>query len=279
MSSERDQQLMEARELDKMSTAMVRFGINVVKKNPIKVSAYILGILLCLFFTGWKVTETQFESFQQKLDTLDNESLNKAAYDLERSYNNYYRSKGWFSCDPICQENKLVFEESEKLYNSLKQAEDAKLSEAKSVMGLFSEYGVEETRNMFWGKFAQGKGFAQRQTKFDALFLGISAMGRDESIVSYILRVVLNMLFNFTIGVIGAVVAFIFSLIHLVRTYQAPFLVGVAFFALASISAAAFALTWILGLYVATAGTVYVGAKLISSNLRIEGGRQRHRVQ
>ena len=40
----------------------------------------------------------------------------------------------------------------------------------------------------FWTRFSQGKGFAQRQTKWDALFMGISAMGRDESFVNYLLR-------------------------------------------------------------------------------------------
>ena len=37
MSSERDRQILRAREIDKMSTVMITFGVNVVKKNPIKV--------------------------------------------------------------------------------------------------------------------------------------------------------------------------------------------------------------------------------------------------
>jgi hypothetical protein len=37
MSSERDRQILRAREIDKMSTVMITLGVNVVKKNPIKV--------------------------------------------------------------------------------------------------------------------------------------------------------------------------------------------------------------------------------------------------
>ena len=39
MSSDRDRQVLHAREMDKMSTVMVKAGVEVVKKNPIKVSS------------------------------------------------------------------------------------------------------------------------------------------------------------------------------------------------------------------------------------------------
>ena len=45
-----------------------------------------------------------------------------------------------------------------------------------------------------------GKNFATRQTKWDALFMGIQAMGRDEHLISYLFRLLLTMAFNFTFG-------------------------------------------------------------------------------
>ena len=89
--------------------------------------------------------------------------------------------------------------------------------------------------------------------------MGIGAMGRDESLVSYILRLCMSMLFNFTLGVCGAVIAFVFGLVWLVQSYQSNFLVALLFFLIATIAAISFALTWLIGLYVASAGTVYVG--------------------
>jgi hypothetical protein len=77
--------------------------------------------------------------------------------------------------------------------------------------------------------------------------MGISAMGRDENLLSYLLRVLLNMMFNFTIGVFGAVVAFVFNLYGLVQTYRAGIVAGLVFFSMASLGAIAFAMTWIIG--------------------------------
>eukprot|EP01036_Dinobryon_divergens_P029639 gene29639-38763_t len=217
MSSERDRQILRAREIDKMSTVMITFGVNVVKKNPIKVGAYVVGLLLCLFFN-------------------------------------------------VCSMNKEEMEEAKKFYTVLQVQEQQSTATAKSKLGV----GVGETRDLFWRRFSQGKGFAARQTKWDALFLGISAMGRDEGLI-------LNMLFNFTIGLIGAVVTFIFSLVGVIRSYQASIFLGLSFFALASLAAVAFVLSWLIGLYFATAGVVYVSAVVMSNNLRIGAGDEQGR--
>ena len=148
----------------------------------------------------------------------------------------------------------------------------AAVKQAKGKLGLFSSFGVEEARDLFWTRFAQGRSFAARQSKWDALFLGISAMGRDEQFLSYALRVLFQVLFNFTVGMMGAVLSFIWSLYGLVMTYQASLLTALSFFFLASLAALSFGITWLIGMYLTAAGAVYVGAKLIASNLRLEGG-------
>ena len=89
-----------------------------------------------------------------------------------------------------------------------------------------------------------GKSFAQRQTTWDAIFFGISAMGRDEKLASYLLRLVMSFLFNFTIGIFGAVVVFIVNLYSLIRSFHANIAYGMVFFILASIAAISFAMTW-----------------------------------
>ena len=149
----------------------------------------------------------------------------------------------------------------------------------KAKLGIFSTFGVTETRQVFNERFARGKKFAQRQSWWDAIFLGIGAMGRDEGLIEYLFRLLINMLFNFTIGMIGAVTSFIYSLIGIIQGYNTSFAVALPFFLLGSLAAVSFAMSWLVGLYLAAAGTVYVSATLIDPNLRIEGGRGRGRQE
>lgn len=244
MSSSRDEQLATAREIDRASTVLINAGVRVVKNNKLKVGGYVLGLLLCLFFSGWKVTDTQRAEYYHELEKVDHTALYETSNLLNDAYNGYHRSKGWFSCDAVCQSYKNDMQNFQRQYDMLKKDEAAKIATAKSKLGIFSEYGVEETRNLFWERFGQGKGFAQRQTKWDALFMGMSAMGRDEKLVSYLLRLVMSFLFNFTIGVVGAVVVFICNLYSLIQTFQASFLTGLVFFSFATLAAVSFAMTW-----------------------------------
>lgn len=115
--------------------------------------------------------------------------------------NKYYNSKGWFgSCDTTCKKNKDEFEKVLKEYNILKGDEYKQTAEAKNMLGIFSSYGVSETKELFWQKFTAGKNYAVRSSKWDLIFMGISSMGRDENMISYAFRFMLQVLMNFTIG-------------------------------------------------------------------------------
>ena len=72
---------------------------------------------------------------------------------------------------------------------------------------------------------------------------------------------------------IGTVISFIFSLYSLIITYQANILSALIFFSMASLAALSFAATWLILIYLFAAGTVYVGAKVISTNLRLQAGQ------
>jgi len=271
-SSGRDRQLQTARDFDRASTVLITVGVDTVKRNPIKTSLYLIGLIVCLFFNGYSVTTAQREVFYQDITTIDNQRLDDLHLQVQQANSYYYQAKGWFSCDPKCQQYYQELQEVKTLYQQAKQEEDQKLYAAKSKLGIFSEYGIAETREYFWEKFAQGKGFATRQTKWDALFIGISAMGRDEHFMNYIMRLALSMLFNFTLGMFGAVVAFIFGLSYILQSFQVGFFTGTTFFILASLAAISFALSWLIGLYMVTAGAAYVGLKLVASNMRLENG-------
>lgn len=76
------------------------------------------------------------------------------------------RSKGWWTCDATCQEHKHEYNIALKEYNYQKIEEAKIIASAKSSVGIFSNYGVDETRLLFWTRFGQGKKFAQKQTKW-----------------------------------------------------------------------------------------------------------------
>lgn len=254
-----------------MSTALLRVGKEAVRRNPIKVSLYLLGVLVCLFFSGFAVSETQRGEYYAQLARVDAHRLAELRDGLDTSAELYRRHRGWFSCDARCQIFKEDFEAARDAYESARREEDAKLRHAKSKLGLFSEYGVDETRALFWERFAQGKNFAKRQTTWDLLFYGIGAMARDESFLEYALRVLLGLLFNFTLGMFGAVVAFVAGLYTVIQSYDASFVVGFVFFLSASLAAISFALSWLVGLYALAATGTFVALKVVASNLRIEG--------
>ena len=77
---------------------------------------------------------------------------------------------------------------------------------------------------------------------------------------------------------IGTLIGFFWTLVSVISSYQASIYSGLIFFFFAGLAALSFAFTWILGMYLATAGVIFVGAKMVASNLRInDGGGYNHR--
>jgi len=99
----------------------------------------------------------------------------------------YDASRGWFSCDRTCAAHKAKYEIAQGKWDALKATEAAITKQAKSEVGIFSEYGVQETRDVFWSTFAGGKDFAKRQSMWDLLFAGLR-MRKDEDMAAAALR-------------------------------------------------------------------------------------------
>ena len=94
----------------------------------------------------------------------------------------------------MCQRNKRRMEESQKILDSIRKEGYNHISDAESVAGLFSEVGVGEVRDSFWEYFASGKQFAKWQTMWDAMFIGMRSMSRDENMMEYLFKVLLQVL-------------------------------------------------------------------------------------
>lgn len=134
-SSSREEQVAAAREFDRISTVLVDLGVKVVKKNPIKMTSYIVGLLLCLFFSGWQVTDSQRQEYHQELQKLDRQAIHDSKVALRHSSELYYSSKGWFTCDSICQQYRDEYNLFQRQFNALKAEETRQISVAKSKLG------------------------------------------------------------------------------------------------------------------------------------------------
>merc|ERR1712124_221608 len=155
------------------------------------------------------------------------------------------------------------------------------MSDAKSVAGLFSEVGVSEVQDSFWAYFSSGKNFAKRQTMWDAMFMGIRTIGRgrDESMIEYGLKLLMQLLLNFSLGLIMALVMFVIGLWSIVRSYQPNPIVAVIFFVSATCAAFSFVATYLCAIYGAAAGGVYGVLKLAEGNLQLQQGRRQQYMQ
>lgn len=114
---------------------------------------------------------------------------------------------------------------------------------------------------------------SRTQSMFDFMFMGFRRMGRDESFVEFALKMLIQVLINFSMGLIMAFFIFVFGLWSIVKSYQPNPITAVIYFVSAACAAFAFVSTYLLVLYGAAAGSVYGAAKLAESQRRLEGGR------
>lgn len=240
-------------------------------------TGYLYGLstlcFLLLLGSGFQLTLDQQRQYDNIMSTIDVQAEYNAASEYHHAYNNYYHSKGWISCDAHCQHYKNIMNKKKLQWEEIKAEGNARMSDAKNVAGLFSEVGVGEVTDSFWEYFASGKRFAKRQSMWDAMFMGMRSMSRDESMVEYMLKMLMQVLINFSMGLIMALVIFIFGLWNIIQTYQPNPLTGLFFFVTATCAAFAFVSTYLMALFGAAAGGVYGMVKIAESNMRLEDGR------
>eukprot|EP00285_Hemiselmis_virescens_P012640 CAMPEP_0173393538 /NCGR_PEP_ID=MMETSP1356-20130122/22171_1 /TAXON_ID=77927 ORGANISM="Hemiselmis virescens, Strain PCC157" /NCGR_SAMPLE_ID=MMETSP1356 /ASSEMBLY_ACC=CAM_ASM_000847 /LENGTH=267 /DNA_ID=CAMNT_0014351577 /DNA_START=21 /DNA_END=820 /DNA_ORIENTATION=- len=234
-------------ELPPLTTAVYRGGAYVAKKFPITTFLYLLGMLLMLFASGITVSESAHEEYAELLESSQAETsaLEAAEQRHALASRDYHQSRGFlgFGCDQRCQQYKAKADKYDRELKVARDAQYAALSEAKSKVGVFSMYAVQEARDLFWRTFAAGKGFAKRSSMWDLLFMGIGSMGRDEGMMSFVLRFAFQVLINFTMGLVGALVAFVWYLWGLVKSYQPDPVTAVVAFFLFTVAAASMVFT------------------------------------
>merc|ERR1712048_1548712 len=106
--------------------------------------------------------------------------------------------------------------------------------------------------------------------------MGIRSMSRDENMAEYIFKVLIQVLLNFSMGLIMALLFFIFGLWSIIKSYQPDPFTALVFFVSAACAGFAFVSSYLLVIYGAAAGGVYGVAKIAEGNMRIDQGGQRN---
>jgi ABC-type multidrug transport system fused ATPase/permease subunit len=239
--------------------------------------AYIIGLLfLVLVGKGTQLSFSQQREYNRLMNTIDLQAEYNASNEYWKARNAYHATKGWFSCDGLCQRNKARMDEAERFLFEVRREGEARMSDAKAVAGLWSEIGIGEVRDSFWQYFNAGKQFAKRQSMWDAMFIGIRQIsrGRDESWIEYAVKLLMQVLINFSIGLLMALAMFVFGLWSIVRSYQPNPFVAVFFFVAASCAAFSFVATYLMAIFGSAAGGIYGVVKLAETSARAQLAEQ-----
>jgi len=253
-----------------------------VKRRPVTISTWIFGLLVAALGTGFTVSDDKVENYGiilQQAKDFESKEFSKALRELQDRERRYYNLKGWFSCDDKCTKayDRYIMAKSE--HDRVLKRRNNILTEARKEVGIWSTFGVKDVRDSFWAAWQSGKDFASRCTMYDALFVMIG--GREETAVTMIMKLVMQYIFNLTLGLCGAVFFFLTSVYGLVVDYGEPMFSGIAFFLLvvvASISTLGAYLGAIYGTVVT--GGIYAFKKAQEAALENErNGGPRARVQ
>ncbi|KAJ1462102.1 hypothetical protein M885DRAFT_476182 [Pelagophyceae sp. CCMP2097] len=248
----------------------------VAKAHPRVCGTWMLGLALVVFATGFRISASSAAAYEAGMARADlSEPISKAAQRLARLRQQEYASSGWFACDAQCQHYRNAATHAQRELEHLRHDEVAAASDVKANVGVFSEYGVAEARDTFWATFAGGKDFAKRQSMWDLLFRGLSySSSRDENAAAVVLRWLIQLLFNFTLGLCGALVVFWYKLWGLVSSYQPNPIAALCFAAAAGLAATSMVATYLFAMYFCAASGVAAVGAAAQAQARIEAQRR-----
>ena len=133
---------MQLRQIEEASTTLVRFGRDVVRKNPRKVALWVVGLCLCMFFNGFEVSHGAYEKHRMLHDSIDYDKLWNAEDAMHTARRQYDRLRGWFwSCNQNCQVAKMEYESKMRDWKLLDDNRVQVMRSANSEVGLLSVDG------------------------------------------------------------------------------------------------------------------------------------------
>jgi len=258
-------------------------AVHVVKNRPVTVSLWVVGLLLAAFANGFSVDEATQESYTatlQHAQEVSGTELNKAYRNMKAAEDRYYNLKGWFwSCDDRCMKAYDKYTMAKADVDRVMAKRERIITDARREVGIWSVFGIKDIRASFWTAWQSGKDFAARYTMMDAMFMMFA--GKEETMVSMMIKVLFQYIVNLTMGLIGAFFFFMYNVYTLVVSYGEPMMSGLAFFLLVLVAAMATVGTYLVAIYGTVAGGGLFLMKQAAKNAALEGerGQRRRPVQ
>ena len=153
---------------------------------------------------------------------------------------------------------------------ALQKERDGILREGKKALGLWSDAGLEESRQLLWTSFDTGKVFAQRQTFWDSIFALFDS--RDKDWFTLLVQLLFTAVINYTIGGVMAVITFVVSLPSFLSSFAPSWPSAIAFFMVAAVGATSLVATYIAALFAAGTAVAVTTASFVGN---YGGGRRR----
>uniref|UniRef100_A0A6V0BYT1 Uncharacterized protein n=1 Tax=Zooxanthella nutricula TaxID=1333877 RepID=A0A6V0BYT1_9DINO len=246
---------MEKWERVDVSALALKAATSFVTQRPVTVGVWVFGLLLAAFAGGLPVTEEAQEAYclmLQRAEVVDSRELGRSAAELQTLEEQYYGVRGWFgACDDQCSKLHDKVQMARAEVDRVRQRRDEALSQARHEVSIWSAFGVQDVRRSFWAAWKSGQDFASRVTMYDALFL---MMGREETFVTIVVKLVLQYVVNLTIGLVGSFFYFMYNVYFLIMSYGAPLLSGLGFFLLTVVAGMSVLSAYLGCLYGAVAG-------------------------
>jgi len=251
-------------------------AVNVAKNRPVTVSLWVVGLLLAAFANGFAVDEATQESYTatlQHAQEVSGTELNKAYRNMKAAEDRYYNAKGWFwSCDDRCMKAYDKYTMAKADVDRVVAKRERIITDARREVGIWSVFGIKDIRASFWTAWQSGKDFAARYTMMDAMFMMFA--GKEETMVSMMVKVLFQYIVNLTMGLIGAFFFFMYNVYTLVVSYGEPMMSGLAFFLLVLVAAMATVGTYLFAIYGTVAGGGLFLMKQAAKNAALEGERR-----
>ena len=266
-----------------ITTLAARLGKKIVTtpKYAAGASLWVFGIIVMLLlaapYAPSMKEERRYRKYMNKAELV--EGMVEAEAQMARANAEVYNAKVWFwrfrsdhrrNVERAMGRQSATRAELKGKYDE----RDALRTKAKEQVGIWSHYGFKEVRDLFWSCWESGKAFAKRMTFYDVLF-GAMGRGRDEHILGTILKIVMQMIMNFTLGLCGALVGFTYYLWGVVESYNGDLASSGAFFLLfllAGISVVAAFLSAMVGL---AGGSVYMMARTAMKNTQLRDAQRK----
>ena len=226
---------------------VVVVAARVVRTHPRKVATVFLWMLglFCMFFAPApiRITPAMEAKYQQKMDAVANlsGSFIKTSAELDKLGAELSQAQTWwwyFKSEDRKKVNEIRerMEPFEKELDHLHKERYRLESEARNELGLWSEAGLRETKDVFWSSYNRGK----RQAKVGIIWDLVWEMFRSdnyEDSVNFLFRIIWILVSNAVMFLFAATIAFMFRVVPVIRSFNPGLLSGILFYLLALLAA------------------------------------------